>query len=140
MLHEVWMAECRADAEIALDRFVATFRAKYPKATECLTKDREALLAFYDFPAEHWIHLRTTNPIESSFATIRHRTDRTKGCVSRSTLLGLVYRLGMSADKRWRRLRGFKRLGELIAGVKFVDGQRAQSRVKQDRSAQQAAA
>ena len=140
MLHEIWMAETRADAEVAFDRFVATLQAKYPKATECLSKDRQALLAFYEFPAEHWIHLRTTNPIESAFATIRHRTDRTKGCVSRSTLLGLVYRLGMCAEKRWRRLRGFKRLGELVAGVKFVDGMRAQSRIKQNRSAQRAAA
>ncbi len=140
MLHEIWMAETRADAEVAFDRFVATLQAKYPKATECLSKDRQALLAFYEFPAEHWIHLRTTNPIESAFATIRHRTDRTKGCVSRSTLLGLVYRLGMCAQKRWRRLRGFKRLGELVAGVKFVDGMRVQLRIKQQRSAQQVAA
>jgi transposase-like protein len=140
MLHEIWMAETRADAELAFDRFVATLQAKYPKATECLSKDRQALLAFYEFPAEHWIHLRTTNPIESAFATIRHRTDRTKGCVSRSTLLGLVYRLGMCAEKRWRRLRGFKRLGELVAGVKFVDGMRVQLRIKQQRSVQQAAA
>jgi putative transposase len=140
MLHEIWMAETRADAEVAFDRFVATLQAKYPKATECLSKDRQALLAFYEFPAEHWIHLRTTNPIESAFATIRHRTDRTKGCVSRSTLLGLVYRLGICAEKRWKRLRGFKRLGELVAGVKFVDGMRAQLRIKQQRSVQQAAA
>lgn len=140
MLHEIWMAETRADAEVAFDRFVASLQAKYPKATECLSKDRQALLAFYDFPAEHWIHLRTTNPIESAFATIRHRTDRTKGCVSRATLLGLVYRLGMCAEKRWKRLRGFKRLGELVAGVKFVDGLRSQLRIKQQRSAQQVAA
>ena len=140
MLHEIWMAETRVDAEVAFDRFVATLQAKYPKATECLLKDRQALLAFYEFPAEHWIHLRTTNPIESAFATIRHRTDRTKGCVSRSTLLGLVYRLGMCAQKRWRRLRGFKRLGELVAGVKFVDGMRVQLRIKQQRSVQQVAA
>jgi len=140
MLHEIWMAETRAEAEGAFDRFVASLQAKYPKATECLSKDRQALLAFYDFPAEHWIHLRTTNPIESAFATIRHRTDRTKGCVSRATLLGLVYRLGMCAEKRWKRLRGFKRLGELVAGVKFVDGMRTQSRIKQNRSVQQAAA
>ena len=140
MLHEIWMAQGRADAEIAFDRFVATFRAKYPKATECLAKDRQALLAFYDFPAEHWIHIRTSNPIESAFATIRHRTDRTKGCVSRATLLGLVYRLGMSAQTRWRRLRGFERLGELIAGVKFVDGVRAQARTRQNQSVQQVAA
>ena len=141
MLHEIWMAENRADAETAFERFVAAYRAKYPKAIECLAKDRASLLAFYDFPAEHWIHIRTTNPIESTFATIRHRTDRTKGCVSRSTLLGLVYRLAMSAQTRWRILRGFERLGELVAGVKFVDGVRAQARTQQkNRSAQQAAA
>lgn len=140
MLHEIWMAERRADAEAAFERFVATYKAKYPKATECLAKDRASLLAFYDFPAEHWMHIRTTNPIESTFATIRHRTDRTKGCVSRATLLGLVYRLGMSAERRWHRLRGFERLGELIAGVKFVDGVRAQLRTRENRSVQQVAA
>jgi len=140
MLHEIWMAESRADAETAFDRFIETFRAKYPKATECLAKDRKALLAFYDFPAEHWIHIRTSNPIESTFATVRHRTDRTKGCVSRSSLLGLTYKLAMSAEKSWNRLRGFERLGELIAGVKFVDGVRAQARTKQNRSLQQVAA
>ncbi len=140
MLHEIWMAESRADAQAAFDRFIATLQAKYPKATECLAKDRKALLAFYDFPAEHWIHIRTSNPIESAFATVRHRTDRTKGCVSRSSLLGLTYKLAMSAEKSWNRLRGFERLGELIAGVKFVDGVRAQPRTKQNRSVQQAAA
>jgi len=140
MLHEIWMAEFRADAEAAFNRFIETFRAKYPKATECLAKDRKSLLAFYDFPAEHWIHIRTSNPIESTFATVRHRTDRTKGCVSRSSLLGLTYKLAMSAEKSWNRLRGFERLGELIAGVKFVDGVRAQARTKQIRSLQQVAA
>ena len=140
MLHEIWMAESRADAQAAFDRFIATLQAKYPKATECLAKDRKALLAFYDFPAEHWIHIRTSNPIESAFATVRHRTDRTKGCVSRSSLLGLTYKLAMSAEKSWNRLRGFERLGELIAGVKFVDGVRAQPRAKQNQSVQQAAA
>jgi transposase-like protein len=122
MLHEIWMAETRAQADTAFDRFIAGFRAKYPKATDCLVKDRKSLLAFYDFPAEHWIHLRTSNPIESTFATVRHRTDRTKGCVSRSTLLGLTFKLAMSAEKSWHKLRGFELLGELIAGVKFVDG------------------
>jgi len=120
MLHEIWMAESRGDAEVAFDRFLQSFQAKHPKATECLVKDRKNLLAFYDFPAEHWAHIRTTNPIESSFATIRHRTDQTKGCVSRSALLGLVYKLAMSAQRSWRRLRGFKLLSELITGVKFV--------------------
>ncbi|MEI7538974.1 MAG: IS256 family transposase [Comamonadaceae bacterium] len=121
-LYEIWMAETRANAQTAFDRFIATYQTKYPKATECLAKDRQALLAFYDFPAEHWVHIRTSNPIESTFATVRHRTERTKGCVSRASLLGLTFKLAMSAENNWRRLRGFERLGELIAGVKFVDG------------------
>ena len=87
-----------------------------------MVKDREALLAFYDFPAEHWVHIRTTNPAESAFATIRHRTDRTKGCVTRDTMLTMIYKLGMCAEKRWRRIRGFGTLAKVIAGVKFKDG------------------
>jgi putative transposase len=121
-LHEIWMAPTRKDAEKAFDRFLATYRAKYPKAVACLAKDREVLLAFYDFPAEHWVHLRTTNPIESTFGTIRHRTDRAKGCVTRDTMLAMIYKLGMCAQKRWRRIRGFDHLAKVIAGVKFKDG------------------
>jgi transposase-like protein len=121
-LHGIWMAETRKDAEKAFDRFLDTYQAKYPKAAECLAKDREPLLAFYDFPAEHWLHLRTTNPIESTFATIRHRTDQAKGCVTRDTMLSLVYKLGICAEKRWRRIRGFEHLAKVITGVKFKDG------------------
>jgi len=111
-LHEIWMAETKAQALVAFEQFVTTFEAKYPKAVECLVKDREALLAFYDFPAEHWIHIRTTNPIESTFATIRHRTDRTKGCLTRDGMLSMIFKLGMSAEKNWRRLRGFQWLAK----------------------------
>ena len=121
-LHEIWMAETKAQALVAFEQFVTTFEAKYPKAVECLVKDREALLAFYDFPAEHWIHIRTTNPIESTFATIRHRTDRTKGCLTRDGMLSMIFKLGMSAEKNWRRLRGFQWLAKVIDGVKFQDG------------------
>ena len=121
-LHEIWMAETRRCAEQAFDRFVSTYDAKYPKAAQCLLKDREALLAFYDFPAEHWVHLRSTNPIESTFATIRHRTNRAKGCVTRETMLTFVYKLGMCAQKRWQRIRGFEHLAKVITGVKFKDG------------------
>ncbi|MBI1733103.1 MAG: IS256 family transposase [Gammaproteobacteria bacterium] len=121
-LHEIWMAATRADAERAFDRFVETCGAKYPKAVACLSKDRGALLAFYDFPAAHWVHLRTTNPIESSFATVRHRTDRTKGCVTPETMLTFIYKLGMCAEKNWYRIRGFEQLGKVIEGVKFRDG------------------
>lgn len=116
------MAPSRAEAEKAFDRFVQTYEAKYPKAVACLVKDREALLAFYDFPAEHWVHIRTTNPIESTFASIRHRTDQTRGCVTRDTMLTVVYKLGMCAEKRWRRIRGFNHLAKVIAGVTFKDG------------------
>ena len=121
-LQEIWMAEDRASAHKAFDHFVQVYQAKYPKAAACLEKDREALLAFYDFPAEHWVHIRTTNPIESTFATIRHRTDRAKGCVSRNTMLTMIYKLGMSAEKRWRKIRGFGHLAKVIEGVKFRDG------------------
>jgi putative transposase len=121
-LKEIWMSETKAQANKAFDTFLRDFEAKYPKAVAVLEKDRKSLLAFYDFPAEHWIHIRTTNPIESSFATIRHRTTRTKNCVSRNTLLGLVFQLALTAEKSWRKIRGFKRLPEVIEGIRFQDG------------------
>jgi putative transposase len=121
-LKEIWMAPARVQAEKAFDGFLRDFEAKYPKAVAVLSKDRESLLAFYDFPAEHWVHIRTTNPIESTFATIRHRTTRTKNCVSRNTLLGLVFQLTLAAEKDWRRIRGFKQLPDVIKGVRFQDG------------------
>jgi putative transposase len=121
-LHEIWMAETKANAQTAFDQFVASYGAKYPKATECLAKDREALLAFYKFPAEHWIHIRSSNVIESSFATVRHRTDRTKGCLTRDGMLAMIYKLGQSAERNWRRLRGFEWLAKVVEGVKFRDG------------------
>ena len=123
-LHEIWMAATREAAHKAFDGFLIVYQDKYPKATECLEKDREALLAFYDFPAAHWQHIRTTNPIESTFATVRLRTNKTRGCVSRQTILSLVFQLGQSASKRWRRLRGFKHLADVIRGVKFENGVR----------------
>ena len=119
------MAETKADAQTAFERFIKTYDAKYPKAVECLSKDRDVLLAFYDFPAEHWVHIRTTNSIESTFATVRLRTDKTRGCVSQNSILSLVFKLVQSAQKRWLKIRGFKRLGEVIEGVKFKDGIRA---------------
>jgi putative transposase len=122
MLHEIWMAQTRKQANSAFDLFVATFKAKYPKAVECLAKDRDVLLRFYDFPAEHWVHLRTTNPIESTFATVRLRTKRTKGCGSRTACLTMVFKLAQCAQKRWRRLNGKTLIPEVIRGVKFVDG------------------
>ena len=121
-LHQIWMAETKEKAEKAFDSFVETYGAKYPKAVECLVKDRDVLLTFYDFPAEHWEHIRTTNPIESTFATVRLRTDKTKGCLSRVTALTMTFKLVCSAEKRWRRLNSPKLVEKVIRGVKFVDG------------------
>jgi putative transposase len=127
MLHDIWMAETKAEAEKAFDLFVETFEAKYPKATGCLAKDRDALLTFYDFPAEHWVHIRTTNPIESTFATVRLRTRRTKGCGSRIACLTMVFRLVQCAEQHWRALNGSKLLADVIRGVQFVDGERKEA-------------
>ena len=124
MLHDIWMAPTRAEAEKAFALFLASFKGKYPKATECLEKDREVLLTFYDFPAEHWIHLRTTNPIESTFATVRLRTARTKGCGSRTACLTMVFKLVQCAERHWRALNASTLLREVFEGVQFTDGVR----------------
>jgi transposase-like protein len=121
-LREIWMAETKKDALVAFDAFVETWGVKYDKAVECLTKDRDALLAFYDFPAEHWKHLRTTNVIESSFATIRHRTVRSKGCLSNKTALAMIFKLAEAAEKSWRRLNGHNQLPKIMLGIRFADG------------------
>lgn len=122
MLHNIWQAETKKDAEKAFELFIETYDAKYPKATVCLQKDASELLAFYDFPAMHWQSIRTSNPIESSFGTIRHRTKRSKGCLSRDGMLHMMFKLGQCAQENWRRLRGFNSLGKVITGVKFRDG------------------
>ena len=121
-LHAIWQAETRVDAEKAFDLFIQTYEPKYPKATICLQKDREELMAFYDFPAQHWQSIRTSNPIESTFATIRHRTKRSKGCLSRDGMLHMMFKLGQCAEKKWRRLRGFNYLAKVIIGIEFKDG------------------
>jgi len=121
-LHDIWQAETRKNAENAFDLFIQIYEDKYPKATLCLQKDREALLAFYDFPAPHWQSIRTSNPIESTFATIRHRTKRSKGCLSRDGMLHMMFKLGQCAEGKWRKLRGFDYLAKVIKGVKFKDG------------------
>jgi transposase-like protein len=121
-LHEIWQADTQQDAINAFDQFVAKFDAKYPKAVQCLQKDRDELLAFYDFPAQHWQSIRTTNPIESTFGTIRHRTKRTKGCLNRDGMLHMIFKLGKCAEKNWRRQRGFDYLAKVITGVTFRDG------------------
>ena len=121
-LHEIWQAATKDDAERAFDQFEKLYAAKYPRAVENLQKDREELMAFYDFPAQHWQSLRTTNPIESSFATIRHRTKRSKGCLARDGMLHMIFKLGECAQKNWRRQRGFSFLAKVITGVRFKDG------------------
>jgi putative transposase len=124
MLHQIWMSAKREDAIKAFDRFLATYGVKWPRAAECLEKDRAELLAFYDFPAEHWGHLRTSNPIESTFATVRLRTYRTKGPGSREAGLAMAFKLARKAESRWRKLNGSEKLQDLIDGVVFVDGER----------------
>lgn len=123
-LHQIWMAPGRETADEALDLFIDSYEAKYPKAAGCLKKDRDVLLAFYDFPAEHWGHLRTTNPIESTFATVRLRHKRTKGNGSRKACLAMVFKLCLTAQSRWRRLNGSALIPDVIAGIKFVDGKK----------------
>jgi transposase-like protein len=122
MLHEIYLAPSRAEADKAFELFVRTYEAKYPKATECLDRDRSVLLAFYDFPAEHWMHIRTTNVIESVFATVRLRTEKTKGSGTRQACLTMVFKLMESASRRWRALNGSTLLGDVIKGIVFVDG------------------
>ncbi|MGO9124822.1 MAG: IS256 family transposase [Terriglobales bacterium] len=121
-LQAIWMAATREEAQLAFTRFVESYQAKYPKAAEKIEKDRDSLLAFYDFPAEHWQHIRTTNPIESTFATVRHRTRRTRNCVSRPTFLGLAFKLVEEAENSWRRIRGADKIELLLKGIPFKDG------------------
>ena len=123
-LHDIWMAETRDDAYKAFDSTVNRFGDKYPGAMKCLGKDKAQMLAFYDFPAVHWQHIRTSNPIESTFATVRLRTVKTRNAVSRATILSMVFKLAQSAENRWNKLRGFKLLADVIEGVKFVDGEK----------------
>lgn len=125
MIHEMYMSPTKAAALEALDEFMAVYGAKYPKAVECLTKDKEDLFTFYDFPAEHWRHIRSTNVIESMFATVRHRHRQTKGCGSRTATLAMVFKLSMEASKRWRRLNGYELITAVVTGVPFKDGERA---------------
>jgi putative transposase len=119
---DIWQAETKADAGKAFDLFLKIYEPKYPKATLCLQKDRSELMSFFDFPAQHWQSIRTSNPIESAFATIRHRTKRTKGCLSRDGMLHMMFKLGQCAEQNWRKLRGFEYLAKVIKGIRFQDG------------------
>ena len=121
-LHDIWQAPTKEAANQAFDLFIRSFEDKYSKATACLERDQDELMAFYDFPAKHWQSIRTTNPIESTFATIRHRTKRSKGGLTRDGMLHMMFKLGQCAEKRWRRLRGFDYLAKVIEGVPFKDG------------------
>lgn len=132
-LQQIWMAPTRDAAHKAFDDTVVRFGPKYPQAMECLKKDREDMLAFYDFPAEHWIHIRTTNPIESAFSTVRLRTRKSRNCGSRDTTLAMVYKLLQSAEKRWRKIKGFGLLTLVVNNVQFKDGEQVVEQL--DRSA-----
>ncbi len=126
-LQDIWMAETKTGAAAAFDFFIQAYGAKYDRAAEKLSKDKDVLLSFYDFPAEHWKHIRTSNPIESTFATVRHRTKKTKGCLSRKTALAMTFKLMMSAKRKWRKLDGANRMPEIIEGVAFKDGIKQES-------------
>jgi len=121
-LQQIWMADTEKNAQVAFDAFIEKYQAKYPKAVECLAKDRDVLLTFFAFPAEHWIHLRATNPIESTFASVRHRHKRTKGSGSRAACLAMVYKLLLAAEKRWRKLNGHQLIIHVVRGCRFKDG------------------
>lgn len=123
LIHQMYLADTYEDALKQYDRFMTLYEAKYPKACDCLSKDKESLFTFYTFPGSHWRHLRTTNPIESTFSTVRHRTRQTKGCGSRNATLMMVYKLAMEAEKKWQRLHGCKLLEKVIEGVEFINGE-----------------
>ena len=123
LIHEMYMSPTKAEGLKMFDRFLSLYEAKYCKACTCLTKSKEQLFTFYDFPAEHWQHIRTTNPIESMFASIRHRSRQTKGCGSRKATLSMVFKLAMEAEKKWRRLRGSALISKVVGGVKFKDAE-----------------
>ena len=123
LLHEMYRSPTKEEALLVYDRFLTLYQDKYPRACECLIKDKEILFTFYDFPASHWVHLRTTNPIESTFATVRHRTRQTKGCGSVKATMAMVYKLAIEAEKTWLRLRGYRLIPLVIDGVKFEDGE-----------------
>ena len=123
LIHEMYLAPTKEKGHKAFKSFLVLYEAKYPRACECLLKDQDKLFTFYDFPAQHWQHIRTTNPIESTFATVRHRTKRTKGCGSRKATLSMVYKLGISAQKHWRKLRGYQQIVKVVQGIKFKDGE-----------------
>lgn len=127
-LQDIWQADTREHAQSAFDLFLDSYEAKYPKAATCLQKDREELMAFYDFPAKHWQSIRTSNPIESCFATIRHRTKRSKGCLNRDGMLHMMFKLSQCAERKWRRLRGFDYLAKVVTGIKFKDGEEVKTK------------
>ena len=131
-LHNIWQAETRKEAYKAFDNCIERFNPKYPRAMNCLAKNKDSMLAFYDYPAENWQHIKTTNPIESVFATVRLRTNKTKNCGSRATTLAMAFKLMETAQNKWQRLRGYTLLVDVITGVKFIDGVKQTGEQKQD--------
>lgn len=130
LIHDMYMAPTKEDGLSAFNSFIKLYEAKYPKACECLQKDKEQLFTFYDYPAEHWVHIRTTNPIESTFATVRHRMRQTKGCGSRQATMAMVFKLVTSAQQGWRKIRGYKLIEKIIRGVQFRNGEEVEVQEK----------
>ena len=122
-IHEMYLSTTQKEALEYYEQFLKLYRKKYPGVCECLKKDKDVLFSFYNFPAEHWAHIRSTNPIESTFATVRHRTKRTKGCGSRVATLTMVYKLSREAEKRWRKINGSKMIIKIFEGIEFEDGE-----------------
>ena len=135
-LKDIYIAENKKSADKAFKELIDTYDSKYPKATKCMAKDKEKLLEFYNLPAEHWQHIRSTNPIESTFATIKHRTRQARGCYSRDTLLAAFFKLAIQAEKKWLRLKGYKRIDEMLNNVTFIDGisEHEVDKIKQDKN------
>ena len=130
LIHDMYMSPTKEDGMSAFNSFIKLYEAKYPKACECLQKDKEQLFTFYDYPAEHWVHIRTTNPIESTFATVRHRMRQTKGCGSRQATMAMVFKLVTSAQQGWRKIRGYKLIEKIIRGVQFRNGEEVEIQEK----------
>lgn len=122
-IHDIYLSPTREQALVAYNSFFFVYEKKFPQACECLKKDKETLFAFYDFPAEHWIHLRSTNPIESTFATVRHRTTKTKGCGTRLATLTMVFKLAKEAEKTWKKIKGYAIIPRVLKGARFIDGE-----------------
>jgi putative transposase len=122
-IHDIYLAPTRQQALVSYNSFLSLYAKKFPEACECLSKDKDVLFSFYDFPAEHWVHIRTTNPIESTFATVRLRTEKTKGCGTRLATLAMVFKLALEAQKTWKKIKGYRLIPKVLHGATFINGE-----------------